>query len=874
VPDAPPVHVNRQRLTDILDAATRAPLTLVTAPAGWGKTVLLAGWARTAMQTRRVLWLSGETIGGTGLRSWLAGALPEAGVLSGANGDQRPSTHRPATAAGGPEHQPVVVIDDFHRIRNRAVLAEIGELVRSGGVGPRLLLVSRVDPDLPVHRWRLNGTVSELRPADLAFTVDESAQLLLAHGIDYSEAGLFGLHAATEGWAAGLRLAALSARTRPEPERAFADDSRFYAAVGDYLASEVIDPLPAEVQQFLLDTSITTQLSPGLVEALTGRGDGARILSGLSRASLFLNECAGRSGWYRYHPLFARTLYAALRRRSPERVVELHHRAAAWLGAHGLPGDALHQALIAGEWSQATDVVDRYWTDLIAGLRRRRPYDVVPPPPGPDMDHWLALAFAADRLQDGDHEGVRGYLRMADRSRTAGRDEPAGPAGTADRPGGPVEGQLRTPVAAIFRLAQASLFGDPHGVLDTAPRVLAPGGMAGGDEMRAATALSLGRARLRLGEWESAEPLLREALLIAQHTGMVHTQVSVEGHLAILDAVQGRLRAAARMSRQALTTAERFGLGDASDLAWTRLALAEVYYQWDRLAESGRLVDEALDLAAGDPDMLAFGEIIRARLRLARGQVAAALEVIIAARKEFSGAAAALVTALALAEAELRVAAGDLGAAARLVAEHAEHDAFAPWIAVLEASVLFGEGKLAGAIAIAVRVAEDDRASCLTWRVKAAILAALASRTMGDRQRVTRSLSVALAAAENEGFRRPFAAGGHAVRELLASYAPVLPVYHPVAADLATVPQEPTALLITELTTPTDETVGALVEPLTERELTVLRYLQGTMSNEEIASMLYVSVNTVKTHIKNIYRKLSAGRRREAVQRARELRLL
>jgi LuxR family maltose regulon positive regulatory protein len=391
---------------------------------------------------------------------------------------------------------------------------------------------------------------------------------------------------------------------------------------------------------------------------------------------------------------------------------------------------------------------------------------------------------------------------------------------------------------------------------------------------------ALGSARLHLGQLDIAGQPLREGLRLARLTDMGQAQLVAGSQLAVWQASRGRLCSAAHTARETLALAERLGLTRLADLGWARIGLAEVHYQRDHLDDAVRLVEESLDHAYGDPAMLVAGMLVQARVRFAMGHVAEAYESLLTARHEAACATipGSLRRALSLCESELRLAGGDLGAARRWLGSWSTEEPFPDWVATVEAGLLLAEGKAAAAAAaVAASLAGSDVHSSLTWRVQAALVTALAGRALGDRTRMVHGLDLALEAAEEEGFRRLFRAGGHALRELITAVGPGLSVYRGVIADLAEAPdpsQPPTANNSAGALYARVPRTGPLTEPLTERELTVLRYLQGTLSNVEIASMLYVSVNTVKTHVKNIYRKLDAGQRREAVRRARDLRLL
>ncbi len=869
-PDTPPHYLARRRLLAQLDTAARGPVALVSAPAGWGKTVVLSGWARTRAAAGHTVWLTAE--GEDAPRFWyrMRATLAETGGV-----DLDPIGHA-ATECGLSDlvealdavgEAVTVIVDDCDRIPDGQVFAGLEYLVRVMNGRLRLVLGCRTDPPLPLHRWRVSGEIGELRTDQLAFTVGETHQLLAEYGVSLPETVMTELHAVTEGWAAGLRLAALAMSDHPEPEQVVADLG-VHDQVLDYLTAEVLSQLPPDVCRLLLDVSVAEHVTAGLVQALTGRVDGARVLADLQRRGAFVRRCGGPGEWYCFHPLFSRALYAELSRQQPQRAQEAHRRAAGWYSAHGPPVEALRHLLAAQEWHTAVELLRRHWPDMVVGTRRRSLRDMMVCAPGPvHSDPLLAMAFAAERLDAGDPVRVRRFLRLAeDGANQVPRDQRPSAAMTAG-----------------FRAAEARLSGDMYRVREAASHLLAaaPAGDLSPAPTEAARALGLGllgTANLHLGETKEAGPRLRDGLSQARQLDLDQAQVCAGSHLAAWYAFRGRLRAAVRTGREALAVADRLGLTHVSDLGWARLAMAEAYYQWDRLGEARRLTEEAVSHACSDSLLLIAAAILQAKLRLAAGRLADAHGALTIAKHEAMRVQVGrtALRAIHLVEAELRLAGGDLTAARRRLSTWRDEEPSSAWAAVIEASILLAEGRAAAAAAaVAPYLAAADAASSLTWIVRAGVVTALAGNVLGDRDRVTRGLDVALEAAEEEGFRRVFTAAGHALRELIDAVAPTMAVYRPVVAELAEAPDPvspspPVPPGISER----QGVFGHLVEPLTERELTVLRYLQGTLSNVEIASVLYVSVNTIKTHVKNIYRKLNAGRRREAVRRARDLRLL
>ena len=323
----------------------------------------------------------------------------------------------------------IVVVDDVREISDPAALSELESLVRHGMGRLHLVLSCRRDPALPLYRWRVNGSLTEMRTTDLSLTITETAQLLAAHDVVLPGSTLYALHSMTEGWPAGVRLAAMAMRGHPEPERVLDDGGPYSTAVGDFLTGEVIETLPADTRRLLFDTAIATRLNAGLVEAITGRDDGARVLAELKGSNAFLTRNAGPGGWYRFHPLFARTLHSELLRRNPERVAELHRRAAAWHATYGIPAEAMRHALLAEDWPGAVETLDRHWPDIVGGVRYDRPHEAAPHAPAGDehTDPRLALAFAAERLRVGDLEGTRDFLRRSNRATDATTRRPPPP---------------------------------------------------------------------------------------------------------------------------------------------------------------------------------------------------------------------------------------------------------------------------------------------------------------------------------------------------------------------------------------------------------------------------------------------------------------
>ncbi|MBX6356736.1 MAG: helix-turn-helix transcriptional regulator, partial [Micromonosporaceae bacterium] len=448
VPAPPPELVERPRLYARLDDGVRGPVTLLGAPAGWGKTVLLSSWLGAGGgHGYPVAWLSLEPgDGGEDFWRYVHAALTSCGVRL--DGVAETAGPQPAALARLPT--PVVlVLDDLDRVTDDRTLEGLAFLLRHAAGRLRLVAAARADPALPLHRWRLRGELTELSAGELAFTVPETAELLARHGVDRPTAYAAQLHTRTEGWPAGARLAALAMRQLGNPAwflpRFSGDDER----VAGYLRGEVLAGQPAPVREVLLGTAVLGQVSAGLVEALTGRADGEGILADLERSRAFVSRLAAWPGWHRYHRLFGELLRAELRQHAPERIPQLHRSASDWLAAHGRPLDALRHALAAGDRDRATGLLARCWPEML-GHGHDEPLPVPAAAAPVDAlrgDPELALAYAVDRLDRGDLDAADDMLSLACRR---GRRHPAG---RRDRLG---------PVATALRVWQAQLRGQLH----------------------------------------------------------------------------------------------------------------------------------------------------------------------------------------------------------------------------------------------------------------------------------------------------------------------------------------------------------------------------------------------------------------------------
>jgi LuxR family transcriptional regulator, maltose regulon positive regulatory protein len=865
--------VSRPRLLAQLDAGAQQLLTLVSAAAGAGKTTLLTAWISSGRPPGPVAWVSLGPGEDQSARFWAyvlaalrrSGAVPADSPLRAlAPGPRSDGTFLPLLVNGLARlPTPVVLIlDDVQDLTDANVLGGLEFLLRNAPPQLRLVLSTRADPPLPLQRLLVSGQLAQVRSADLAFTVEEVAELLAAQEPQprLSAEDIVLLRARTEGWAAGLRLAALSLRGQPDPHRFVTDLAGDDRSIADYLLKEVLNRQPEELRSFLLRTSIVQELNGHLADALTGGHDGEWMLARLERDNGFVMALKSHSGSYRYHELFAGLLRCQLRHEAPDQIHGLHRRAAAWYAEQGLVVSAIQQAFMAEDWHYAADLVLEHGLSPILGseaatfphLIDRLPAELL------RTDPELALLAAADGIVREDPETAMVYLRLAER-----RGE------LLDR-----DRQDRfSLLLAICRSALAWQVGDLDEVMAAGHQALAlqARAVAGGtDDTLAVTLSNLGTAELWAGDLDAAETHLQEAQTVATRAGLGSLQLTCMSQLAVLRAMRGALAQAARLGESAVELAKRRGWSTSAQTAGAHLALAWAHYQRDELVEADRHLERAAAvsrLRLERPLMLAVA-MLRARLQRARGDLAGALATVASARQDLTGwrPPAHLWRWLVLTEAELHSASGQPQSASSLLEGLDESQPLGTGEAVVLARLQLAEGNPAGAAA-SIASCLDATASrgLLVAPVEAWLLDALASDALADRDRAAASLERALTLAEHDGFRRSFLDAGARGRSLLVRYRHRMPTSWTFLDELLEASAE---------SVPTPAPPPTLIDRLTERERTVLRYLPSLMTYDDIASDLYVSPNTVKTHVNGIFRKLGVSGRRQAVRIARELQLI
>jgi LuxR family transcriptional regulator, maltose regulon positive regulatory protein len=840
-----------------------AAVALVCAPAGSGKTVLLRSWLQETELP--AAWISVERGERDAQRFWLslidalAGAVP---VVERA--DPAPSFSGEAlvdrlladlTLLDEPA---VLVIDDLHELDSAEALRWLEVLLARLPAALRVVLATREEPRLGLHSLRLAGQLTEIRAADLRFSEAEARQLLQAAGVRLSDQGAARLYALTEGWAAGLRLAAISLARHPDPERFVAEFSGSERTVAGYLVTEVLERQPAPVRELLLRTSLLERVSGPLADHLTGGSGSERILLGLEEANAFVTALDGRRTWFRYHHLFADLLQLELRRTHPELMRDLHRAASSWFQRDGDVVAAIRHAQAAGDWAAAGRQLAESRIGLILDGRMatvRALLDAFPPGLG-TAEPELAVCLAGLRLREGALDEADAYVAAAERL----------------APGRP--GSFAVQLGSV-RLASAQQRGDLPGALDAMRELEAalaaqpPADVPRTNDVRALALMTLGSTELwalKLGE---ARRHLEDGLALARRIRRPYLEIACLAHLAIAAPLTGQTAMVALdHTRQAVALAEEHGLSSDPVAALAYAVGGGSLTFLGRFAEAEQWLDKAEQALRHQDDPSTELALLHARgvLRTGKGRFAEALAALRRAQEVNARLAGdhALAVDLRLRCVLAQLRLGETAAARACLAGLSEAERHRAETRIAAGAVALAEGDPEGALERLAPVIERSVPSLVpTWAaVHALLYDALARELLGDARGADAVLERALELAEPEGLLLPFAVAP--VGELLRRHGP-LRTAHPTLV---------TTILDVLAGASAPEPVGPLREPLSDAELRVVRFLPSNLKASEIAAELFVSTNTVRTHLRHIYAKLDAHGRAEAVARARELRLL
>jgi LuxR family maltose regulon positive regulatory protein len=887
--------VTRPRLSERLNRGGESKLTLVSAPAGFGKTTLLAEWLAATPADKQTAWLSLDPSDNLAASFWhyviaaLQTAAPGIGAtaLSLLQGPQPP----PIETVVAPllnefsalPNGVVLVLDDYHVIDAHDIQDGMSFLLEHLPPQIHLVITTRADPPLPLARLRARGELVEIRAVDLRFTPEEAAAYLNeVMGLDLGTSEVGALEARTEGWIAALQLAALSIQGRDDVAgfiAGFAGDDRY---IVDYLVEEVLRGQPEEVRSFLLDTSILDRLTGPLCDAVTGQAGGRASLEALDRANLFLVPLDDRRQWYRFHHLFADVLMARLQDEQPDRVPELHRRASDWYEHNGDRSEAIRHALAGEDFDRAASLIElavpalRQGHQEVTALQwlRALPDEVIGRRP------VLSVAYAWALLSIGELEDVERRLGDGERWLTAphGVPDEAG----AGRPEMVVvdrrEFSLLAALIAVYRAVLAQIRGDVATTVRHAREALnlAP---EDDDLLRGAAEALLGLATWASGDLETAHRIYGAGMARVQRSGSLSDALGAAIALADIRITQGRLRDAIRTYEQALQLSAKHGEPVLRATADMYVGLSDLAREQGDLQAATRHLQASKDLGEhmGYPQNRYRLHVVTARIRQAEGDLDGALDAIHEAQRLYMPDFIPDVRPLPAQEARIllrqgRVAEANAWARARGLSPHDDLTYLREFEHVTLARVLLAQstldpsdGSARDAFALLgrlLRAAEDGQRTGNV--IEILVLLALAHQVRGDMPAALAALGRALALGEPEGYVRVFLDEGPPMAALLqdAANRGIAPDYvRHLLADFGHAHDR----------TPIKQ---PLVEPLSERELDVLRLLATDLAGPEIARELVVSLSTVRSHTKAIYAKLGANNRRSAVTRAEELDLL
>lgn len=857
--------VSRPRLIERLNSGLSGKLTLLSAPAGFGKTTLLATWL--AQVDVSVAWLSLDEADSDPIcfLNYFIAALQTVKadlgdvVLDALHAGQSP----PLSALLTPLINDLVslstslllLLDDYHLIDAPPIDEALGFVLEHLPPHVHIVIATREDPQLPLARLRARRDLNELRAADLRFTADEAATFLTqTMTLALSSRDIAALETRTEGWITGLQLAALSLQRHDDATAFIATFAGSHRFVLDYLVEEVLRRQTDEVRRFLLYTSILERLNGALCDAVTGRSDGEQLLATLERSNLFVVPLDENRQWYRYHHLFA----DVLRNQPLDLTATLHRRACDWYARHGFVREAIRHALAAPDDERAADLIEQMWPTMeeryqsAAWLRwaRALPVEVVRERPALCLGYGRSLAYA------GDLDGSEAWLQAAEHGL-------ANAQGASETQSAPLHC-----ARAYLALAKGDVAATLHHAQQAHEQRRAD------DDLSAiqATALS-GVAYWAVGELATADRIFSDFVVQMERAGRVVDAIEVVFAIVDIRTTRGQLRRAQQACEHA------FGLLHKTDTPLMMGAedlhrsVSELHRERGALERADDHLTAARELSEQlviRPDWEHRLNITAARLELSRGNLDAALAFADLAAKHYTPSPLPLVRPATALKARVWICRGDLDAAddwARDLPLDGEITYLNEFAYLTFARLQLARYDLPAAHALLARLLSAARNGGRTGSVTEVLaMQALAYDAGGDTSAALTSLARALTLAEPEGYVRLFADEGAPMAALLraAVRAKIAPDY--VRRLLASLEGAATQLSATQ----PSATQGVL-EPLSERERDVLRLLGTDLSGPDIARELTVSLNTLRTHTKNIYSKLGVHSRRAALRRAADL---
>jgi LuxR family transcriptional regulator, maltose regulon positive regulatory protein len=892
IPRMRPNVVARPRLSERLRRGADSRLTLISAPAGFGKTTLLTEWLAAAPTAdRAVAWLSLDQSDSRPATFWTYLITALQTVAPGVGASALPllqSSDLPIETVltllinelGALPHDVAVVLDDYHVVESPDIEEGMIFLLDHLPSQIHAVISTRADPRLPLARLRARGELVEIRAADLRFTHDEAATYLNAVGLRLTTADVALLGERTEGWIAALQLAGLSMQGREDVGgfiAGFAGNDRY---IVDYLVDEVLQRQSDRVRTFLLTTSVLERLCGPLCDAVTERHDSRAMLETLDHGNLFVIPLDDIREWYRYHRLFADVLQAHLLESRPDDIAALHVRASAWYQQNGDSSEAIRHAMAAEDFDRAADLVEL----AIPAMRRARqeatlhgwlkslPADVIRVRP------VLSVGLAGALLAVGEFEGVEARLQDAE-----GLLQHANGVGSANQALEMVvaneEEFQRLPAAIeLYRAAAAMAHGDVPATVTHAQLTL---DLSPEDDHlpRAAAAGLLGLAYWVTGALDASHQAWAECVAGLYRAGHVADTFGCSIGMADIRRVQGRLGDAMRTYEKALELATAHGGPMLRGTADMYVGMSEICRERDDLSTALQHLRQSQELGEhlGLPQNAYRWRVAMARVREAEGDLSGALDLLNDAERVYRGDFFPNVRPIPAMRARLQIAQGSLDDALGWAREQGlSVDDDLSYLREFEyitlARVLLAQHTKAqdvqalhDATGLLQRLIEAAEVGGRTGSViEILVLQALAHHAVGAAPEALVPLERALTLAESQGYVRIFVDEGPPMASLLKAAAKEGIARNYVRPLLATLGKS-------ETDRPIDQ---GLIEPLSERELEVLRLLATDLNGPAIARSLVVSLNTVRTHTKNIYTKLDVNDRRAAVRRATELHLL
>ncbi|HVP20350.1 MAG TPA: LuxR C-terminal-related transcriptional regulator [Anaerolineaceae bacterium] len=873
IPPPRPRIVDRPRLIERLNDGLRPgrKLTLVSAPAGFGKTTLVSEWLFSC--DRKAAWLSLDEGDNDFARflTYLVAALQTVeakiggGVLVALQSPQPPPIDSILTAllneiANVPQDF-ILVLDDYHVIHTKAIEDALAFLLEHLPPQMHLVIATREDPQLPLARYRARGQLTELRAADLAFTPAESAEFLnLVMGLDLSSEEIAALDSRTEGWVAGLQLAALSMQSHPHTASFIQSFTGSHHFILDYLIEEVLQQQPEGIQTFLLRTSILDRLCGSLCDAvlLNPTATGQEILEKLERTNLFIVPLDNERRWYRYHHLFADLLLQRLYQQQRDGVNEYHLRASQWYEDNGLEVEAFHHAAAAQDIIRVARLIEGHGMPLQFRGALGPVLQWLDAQPAAVLDSrpslWVMYASAcsmAGRLKD-----VEPKLQSAEMA-MQGKEPDADTR------------NLIGHIAAI-RALLAAFQNQVDAIISQSQRALEylrPDNLA----VRTATIWKLGIAYQLQGDRDAAARAYSDAISVSQASGNLVVLMSATSGLGNVQEGQNQLYAAAENYHRILQLA-----GDAHQWAAceAHLGLARIFYEWNELDTAEQHAQQGIRLAkqVTNNERSVALDVVLSRVKLARGDLASAAELLgqtsqLMRQDNFMDqspvvAAAQVITYLQQ---------GDLASAADLAQSHA--------LPISQARVHLAQGHPSQALAVLVPYIEEMEGR--GWQdeiIKAMALQAVILNALSEADGAIQVLGAALAMGQPGGFIRTFVDEGEPMRLLIADFRLLIEKqpgdrsHHLIDYSERLLAAFPLPSIVQQSAISNHQSTN--IEPLSKRELEVLRLIAQGLSNREISERLFLSLNTVKGHSRIIFDKLQVKRRTEAVARARELGLM